>query len=103
MSQTAKENLWYPVDEKTNAYSLFSSADLRLEITDPSEYPEINVLEQSYGFLSRRYVEGGVENKKNNFRLLDVDGQEITVDELLKKYYQHPEICFRLEDGGDSS
>ena len=99
-----KENLWYPVDEKTNAYSLFSSADLRLEITDPSGYPDINVLEQNYGSLSRRYAEGWVENKKNNFRLLDVDDQEITVDELLEKYYQHPEICFRLEEnGGDSS
>ena len=59
------------------------------------------MLEQNYGSLLRRYAEGGVENKKNNFRLLDVDAQEIAVDELLKKYYQHPEICFKLEDGGD--
>ena len=36
----------------------------------------------------RRYAEGGVENKKNNFRLLDVDGL-YRVKELIKKESYH--------------
>ena len=33
------ENIWFPVDEKTNAFSLFKSNDLRLTVTNPAVYP----------------------------------------------------------------
>jgi hypothetical protein len=94
------------VDENTTAHCLFNdSTDLKLKIIDESKFPSINVLEQEYGSFIKQYERGGVENKKNNFKLLDVDGEEITVDELLEKYYQHPETCFKHQNDtkeGDS-
>jgi hypothetical protein len=88
------ENIWFPVDEKTNAFSLFKSNDLRLTVTNPAVYPSPNVIEKEYSSIVKQEERGGTQNKKNIFRLLDSDGTEITVDVMIEKYFQNTESCF---------
>ena len=88
------ENIWAPVDEKTNAFSLFKSNDLRLTVIDANVYPTPNVIEKEYSIIIKQEERGGTQNKKNIFRLLDSDGTEITVAAMIEKYFQNPESCF---------
>jgi hypothetical protein len=96
------ENIWAPVDEKTNAFSLFKSNDLRLKVTSPDFYPSPNVIVEEYSSIIKQEERGGTQNKKNIFRLLDPDGTEITVPAMIDKYFQNPESCFvkRFESDG---
>lgn len=53
------ENIWFPVDEKTNAFSLFKSNDLRLTVTNPAVYPSPNVIEKEYSSIVKQEERGG--------------------------------------------
>ena len=88
------ENIWFPVDEKTNVFSLFKSNDLRLTVTNPAVYPSPNVMEKEYSSIVKQEERGGTQNKKNILRLMDTDGTEISVPEMIDKYFQNPESCF---------
>ena len=82
------------MDEKTNAFSLFKSNDLRLTVTNPAVYPSPNVIEKEYSSIVKQEERGGTQNNKNIFRLLESDGTEITVAGMVGKYFQNPESCF---------
>jgi hypothetical protein len=88
------ENIWFTVDDSTNAFSLFKSNDLRLTVTNPDFYPSPNVIEKEYSSIIKQEERGGTQNKKNIFRLLDVDGTEIPIAEMIDKYLHNPESCF---------
>ena len=78
-----KEYLYYPVDieEESNASILSLTKDCRLIINH--QFDERNVLVESFRtFLGRRSNGGGVK-----YKIIDIDGSEITLDELLHKYY----------------
>ncbi len=70
----------------------------RLEINDSKFYPMKDVIEESYRFLSRQYSRGGVKNNDKKYLLVDPDGNEITVKELIDRYLNNPETCFRVKD-----
>lgn len=59
------EKIWFPVDERINAFSLFKSNDLRLTVTDPDVYPTPHVLEKEYSFIIKQEEGKGTQNKKN--------------------------------------
>ncbi len=58
------ENIWAPVDEKTNVFSLFKSNDLRLTVKNPAVYPSPNVIEKEYSSIVKQEERGGTQNKK---------------------------------------
>ena len=92
------EKIYFPSDANTAKVStLFpDSSDLRLNVTDPALYPSKEVLEESYGFSSKlSWEEGGENNIFRTYQLLDSDGEEITVQELVERYLSNPELCFK--------
>jgi hypothetical protein len=81
-----KENLYYPVNignESDLSNSIFPiTEDCRLILNKP--FDEKNILEESLGTLSRRRSNGGGVNK---YKIIDIDGSELSLDSLLEKYY----------------
>jgi hypothetical protein len=97
-----KYNIHFPVEEGKlysifdDAYSSTSAHDgLKLKLTNPEKFPNKNFLKEQFRTLSRHYSNDGVvfENYLQ-YRLLDSDGTEITLDELIDKYYNNSEECF---------
>lgn len=89
------ENLWYPADlEVSNVFSLFKDSVLKLTITDANAFPSANVLEEEYGFLRSTGAGEGWINSENFYRLQEVDGTEITVQQMINKHFQDAESCF---------
>lgn len=96
-----KENIYFPVEgeeDQGNIFSLFDSAqDFRLKINDPIVYPSKNVLEKEFRTLVRREGKDQVENKTkfcSDYKILDVDESELSVDQLLDRYIDNAESCF---------
>lgn len=88
------EILAFPVDSKAPLSAIFTDEnDLRLKIDDPALYPTKNILEEEFRtFIEHDAKEGGKNNEK--FLILDPDGNELTVNELVDRYLSNPEICF---------
>jgi hypothetical protein len=82
------ENLWSPVED--SIFSLFDQ-DYRLKILDYKLYPTKTLLEEEFRTIVKQAASQGVDPK---YKILDVDGSEITVDRLLDKYLSNPESCF---------
>ena len=71
----------------------------KLKVTDPRVYPSKNVLKEEFRILSECYYnEAGEHFEKNstNYKLLDLDGTEITIDQLIYKYFSNPEEFFTI-------
>jgi hypothetical protein len=92
------ENIHSPVED--NIFSIFDTdKDLRLMISDPALFPDKNLIEQEYSIVVKQEGKRGVENGNfKRYRILDTDGSEITVDQLISKYLNNPELCFRLRN-----
>ena len=91
------ENLWYPADiEVENVFSLFKNSILKLTVTDANAFPSANGIEEEYGFLRSIVTGEGCSSEKFSYpyRLEDADGTEITVKEMIERYFQDPESCF---------
>jgi hypothetical protein len=98
-----KYNIFFPVEQDNTdnsinkLYSIFDdSSTLRLKIPDADKFPTKNFLKEQFRTLSKRSSDGGGVFEKNftKYKLVDSDGTEITVDELIDKYYDNPEECF---------
>ncbi len=79
----AKENLYYPVnsENETDASILPLTEDCRLIVNNT--FDEKNVLEDSFRtIIERRSKGGGVK-----YKIIDIDGSEISLTELLDRYY----------------
>jgi len=91
-----RANIYSPVEE-TNIFTMFqNSQDFRLRITDPSLFPSRQVLEEHFRRIVKyRHKEGD----RSRYKLVDENGVEISVEELIDKYFNNPEICFFTEGG----
>jgi archaellin len=88
------ENIWFPVDEETNAFSIFKDSNRKLSVSKQDVYPSQIVIEKEYSSIVKQDAERGTENKKILYRLQDADRSEITVSEMVQKYFSDPESCF---------
>jgi hypothetical protein len=54
------------------------------------------LLKSKFRILSKRPPREDAVLEKNfsRYKLIDTDGNEITVDQLLDKYFSNPELCF---------
>ena len=104
------ENIHFPVDDKgDNIFSLFNGDDLRLTIKNPELYPSRKVIQDSFATFAT-FSENERENRREKHRdnergifkknllkiysLQDENGIEITLDELVDRYFKDPETCF---------
>jgi hypothetical protein len=83
----AKENLYYPVNQE-NDYGvsiLPLTEDCRLIVSKP--FDEKKVIEESFRtLLERRSKGGGVK-----YKIIDIDGLEISLSDLLNRYFFNKE------------
>jgi hypothetical protein len=96
-----KYNLFYPVEATTgesNIFALFQDpVDIRLKAPTSDAYPTKNLMEDSIRTSLECYSKEEVGNERK-YRLIDVDGKEITPSELAEKYFSSPEDCFIKDD-----
>jgi hypothetical protein len=84
------ENLYSPVED--SIFSLFEEEnDFRLKIPDYRLYPSKNVLEEGFRTIVKQAAREGVDQR---YKVLNIDGSEITVDQIIDKYLSNPESCF---------
>lgn len=90
-----RANIYFPVEDG-NIFSLFQNGNLSLKVTDPFLYPSKTVLEKEFRTFVKYYYNEGVPQKNNTkYKLVDADGTtEITVQQLLDRYFSNPQICF---------
>lgn len=90
-------NIFFPVDATpggSNIFALFQDPDdIRLKVPDQNDYPTIIVIEDSIRSSLEYSSEDGVGNGQK-YKILDVDGKEITPHQLAEKYFSSPENCF---------
>lgn len=99
------ENIYWPADTKgQNIFTLFDGGDFKLRIKDARRYPTKSFIIDSFkqtGIFGEMFGDKrGVIFEKNildTYRLEDVDGIEITPEQLAEKYFSNPETCF-IED-----
>jgi hypothetical protein len=100
-----RQNIWFPVDEQNiPLFNIFSESaeneddndDLKLKVFKPETFPSKTFLKEQFRtFINHHYNEVLLSEKKFSYlKLLDVDGSEITVDELIDKYFNDIEDCF---------
>jgi DNA polymerase elongation subunit (family B) len=86
-------NLFFPVAEG-KIFSLFDDPDdPRFKITDPTLYPNLNLIEESYRFIINYSHKQGASVKKK-FKLVDTEGKERTVKDLVNFGLGSAEISF---------
>ena len=68
---------------------------MRLVVTDKALYPTKENIEQSYRTRSILSCKGDVKNIFDIYKLEDHTGNEITISELVDKYLNNPELCFK--------
>lgn len=92
------EKIYYPADpDSPKVNTLFPDDELKLTVTNKSFYPTKEYLEQSYGFRSKLLLEhGGKKNISDIYRLEDHECNEITISDLIERYFSNPELCFRI-------
>jgi hypothetical protein len=86
--------IWYPVEEG-NIPTLFTDPDdKRLEVIDPSFYPTKKYIEDnSRTFV--KYSSKGEGPTEKRLKLVDPEGYNITVTQLIDQYLNNPEIAFK--------
>jgi len=92
------ENIYSPVED--SVFSIFDDdKDSRLTIVDSDLWPSKSVLEKEYGIIIEQEDKRGLENCIfQRYKVLDIDGIEISVSELIDKYLSNPEICFKRQN-----
>lgn len=88
--------IYFPIKEGYISSTFDSEKDLRLKITDHLLFPSKNVIEHEMRTINLYYDREGVEKNKK-YLLIDPDGNEITVNELVDKYLSNPELCFKKD------
>lgn len=96
------ENIYFPVDETgRNIFSLFTNNDYRLHVNSADAFPCKQATKDSFKITVRnrekyRDNDGDIFEKDilDIYRLEDVDGTELTLDQLVNRYFSDPESCF---------
>jgi len=115
------ENIYFPVDSKgENIFSLFRSKDPKLTVKDSEHYPTRKLIQDSFKLKTKPILAEDSNNAKNElekfresfgdkqggifeknlldiYRLEDENGIEITLDQLVDRYFANPESCFVME------
>ena len=97
-SINGNEILSFPVEDGS-VFNIFNDdeQDLRLKITDNSVFPSKSLLENSFRTIIKHDASEGVIKINNKFRLVDYDGIDISVDELVDRYFSDPKTCFKAD------
>jgi hypothetical protein len=94
------------LDQKSNIYSLVNEDAAsnnvtldKLPVRDPEVYPSKEYLEESLRRIVI-YSEDGPDNiaKNETMTILDCDGTEMSVNELVDRHFRDPNSVFILED-----
>jgi hypothetical protein len=93
-----RENIYLPVEEG-NLFNIFDDSinnNLRLKVPGPDAFPSKNFLKEQFRTIVEKNAGDMAVLEKNfcHYKLIDRDGIEISLDQLLDKYFTNPYDCF---------
>jgi hypothetical protein len=95
-----RENIYLPVEEGDLFHIFDDSANndsnLRLTVLNPEAFPNKNFLKEQFRISLEKNADGKAVLEKNfcHYKLVDTDGTEITLDQLLDRYFNNSQDCF---------
>ena len=91
-----RENIYVPADENSLFHIFDDDKDVKIKVTDNEVFPSKNFLEKQFRTFVKKNADDVAVLEKNLYRykLIDVDGSEISVDQLIDRYFNSPEDCF---------
>lgn len=90
---------WFPIDENAKAFSIFDGNDKeQKKLTVSKEYyPDKEFIRKEIEKFYRAFVTDArnpeCSSDKKIYMILDIDGREISPDELVEKYFSNAETC----------
>lgn len=96
-----RNNIYFPVNQG-NLFSLSnddSQDKNKLKIKDSNLYPSKKVIEESFRTIIKYSSEEVMQNKNNfsKYKLIDSEEKEITIEELINKYFSNPQEYFIIK------
>jgi hypothetical protein len=100
-----KQNVYFPVEEEEQQERFegnspisdhgTESNTLKLIVKDSSIYPDKTFLKEQFRILSKYNAEDPASFEKNiSYKIIDTDGTDMTVDQLIDRYFTNPQECF---------
>jgi hypothetical protein len=91
-ARDSRRNIYFPTEYPANGHNTVGN---KIRVTDHNLYPSRNVIEESFRTLVKCNAEDTkIFDQITDYRIEDVDGRKIELDELLDRYYNRPEEYF---------
>jgi hypothetical protein len=92
-----RQNIYYPVEYSAKSMSDTSDSKNKVVVRDPTLYPTKDVLIESFETLIE-YPANDTKILENisQYRIIDVDGTQLGLDELVDRYFCNPEQYFEM-------
>jgi hypothetical protein len=88
-----RQNIYFPVDPAANGNGKVDTN--KVIVTDPNLYPSKSLIEESFRTLVKYPARDSIFfDQITDYRIEDIDGQKIELQELLDKYFSEPEQYF---------
>ena len=91
-----RENIYVPVEEGSLFHIFEDDSGLKIKIPSDELFPSKNFLEKQFRTFVKKNADDMVVLEKNfsRYKLIDPDGSEISIDQLIDGYFNSPEDCF---------
>jgi hypothetical protein len=88
-----RQNIYFPVDPAANGNGKTNTS--KVIVSDPSLFPTRNLIEESFRTLVKYPARDSIFfDQKTDYKIEDIDGQQIQLDQLLDRYFSRPEEYF---------
>jgi hypothetical protein len=88
-----RQNIYFPVDPAANGNGKADTS--KVIVSDPSIYPTRNLIEETFRTLVKYPARDSTFfDQITDYRIEDIDGQRIELEELLDRYFSEPERYF---------
>jgi CBS domain-containing protein len=86
-----RHNIFYPVETG----NITGSNKNKILVSDPNLYPTKNIIEESFRTIVKYDAEGSTFfDQTTDYRIEDVDGRKIELEELIDRHFSNPEEYF---------
>jgi hypothetical protein len=91
-----RENIYLPVEEGSLFHIFDDEKNLRIKVPCYELFPSKNFLEKQFRTFVKKNADdiGVLEKNLSSYKLIDVDGSEISLEQLIDNYFTSPEDYF---------
>jgi hypothetical protein len=95
-----RENIYLPVEEGSLFHIFDDDNDLKIKVSNEL-FPSKNILKEQFRTFVKKNADGVVVFERNfsYYKLMDAEALELSLDQLLDRYFANPDDCFvKIED-----